>query len=359
MRYFLLVGEASGDLHAARLMQEIKRLDPDAVFAGLGGDRMIAEGLRAVLHIRELAFMGFSEVIRHLPQILRNFSRCKKEILAFQPDCVIPVDYPGFNLRLLPFLKKNKCKVVYYISPQLWAWHVSRVKIIKEYVDKMIVIFPFEEAFYQKYGVKAHYVGHPLLDNPDMTAADLPKKYIALLPGSRQQEIIRILPVMLQTADFFPDLRFEIAGVDWLGKSFYTPLMKNRKNVGLQFNRTAEILKQSDAALVTSGTATLETALLGVPQIVCYKASPISYFLGKKLVRVPFISIVNLIAEKEMVPERVQQQCTADMLRNDLQKILSPAVSDAMKKEYLHLREILGSKGASEKAAKIIVFGNG
>lgn len=357
MRYFLLVGEASGDLHAARLMQEIKRLDPDAVFAGLGGDRMIAEGLQAVLHIRELAFMGFSEVILHLPKILSNFSRCKKEILAFQPDCVIPVDYPGFNLRLLPFLKKNNFKVIYYISPQLWAWHVSRVKIIRKYVDEMVVIFPFEKAFYQKYDVKVHFVGHPLLDNPDMRATDLPKKHIALLPGSRKQEISRLLPVMLQTADFFPDLRFEIAGIDWLGESFYKSFIGNRKNIGLQFNRTADILKQSAAALVTSGTATLETALLGIPQIVCYKASPLSYFLGKKLVQVPFISIVNLIAEKEIVTERIQEQCSADILRNDLLKILTPAASDAMKREYASLRKLLGSEGASEKAARIVVSG--
>ncbi|MES2620521.1 MAG: lipid-A-disaccharide synthase, partial [Bacteroidota bacterium] len=297
MKYYLIAGEASGDLHGSNLIKELKLQDPEANIRCWGGDKMEAAGGNVVKHIRDLAFMGFFEVVKHLPTILQNISFCKKDILQFNPDVVILIDYPGFNFRLFKFLKQNRFKIFYYISPQLWAWKKGRVKQVKEYVDRMFVIFPFEKEFYAKHQVEVDFVGHPLLD--ELPASHQPiatSKTIAIIPGSRKQEVSYLLPEYLKVLSAFPEYKFIVTGMSAIGEEFYRNIIGDAK-VELRMDCTYDVLNQSHAALVTSGTASLETALHNVPEVVCYKGSPVSYYIIRFLIdkSIGFICIVNLI----------------------------------------------------------------
>lgn len=369
MKYYIIAGEASGDLHGSNLIREIKKLDNIADIRCWGGDLMQREGATLVKHYRDLAFMGFIEVIRNMGTIMKNLRFCKHDVRQFQPDVLILIDYPGFNLRIAEWAKKKGLKVVYYISPQIWAWKESRVKQIRKYVDKMLVILPFEKDFYKKWSYDVEYVGHPLADVVDtaQSAMDpLPgailsplneHNIIALLPGSRAQEVAKKLPVMLEVSRHFPDYRFIIAKAPSLDDSFYEPYMEPYKNVRSIRNKTYQLLLQAKAALVTSGTATLETALFGVPQVVCYKGSNISYQIAKRLIKVKYISLVNLIMDKEVVKELIQDDMNAENVRIELTKILKdqPTIN-RMKNDYATLKKLLSEGGhASEKAAKSIV----
>ncbi|MDD1525357.1 lipid-A-disaccharide synthase [Riemerella anatipestifer] len=363
MKYYIIAGEASGDLHGSNLMKALKQKDPNATFRFWGGDLMEQQGGTLVKHYRDLAFMGFVEVIQNLGTILRNIKFCKEDIRNFRPDVLILVDYPGFNLRIAKFAKKLGIKVVYYISPQLWAWKESRVNIIKKYVDEMLVILPFEKDFYKKHQVEAHFVGHPLLDAlSDLPPIDIQafkkehqlsdKKIIALLPGSREQEVKKMLSIMLSVRSEFKDYQFVIAGAPSLPKSFYESYVD--KEVCFISNKTYDLLRCSDAALVTSGTATLETALLEVPEVVCYRGSKISYEIAKRLIKhIKYISLVNLIMDKEVVKELIQDELNTPNLVKELKLILNENRASLLS-DYKILKEKLGGKGASEKAAEII-----
>lgn len=364
MRYYIIAGEASGDLHSSNLIQQIKEFDKEAEFRGFGGDKMQSEGVQLFRHYRDTAYMGFTEVVMHLRAILRNIEECKKDFEKYNPDALILVDYPGFNLRIAPHAKNAGFKVFYYISPQLWAWKSSRVKIIKKYVDKMYVILPFEKEFYKKFNYDVEYVGHPLLDEINNKVKNtlfykinsLPSDpVIAILPGSRKQEISVKLPVMLAMAKYFPKLQFLVACAPGIEKKFYEQFSREH-NVYYLFNQTYDILQHSEAAIVTSGTATLETALFNVPQIVCYKGSAVSYLIAKQLIKVKYISLVNLIADKQIVPELIQFKFTERNLYSHFERlILNDDFRSQMREDYELLREKLGGEGASEKTAKAIV----
>lgn len=365
MKYYIIAGEASGDLHASNLMKSLKFKDRNAEFRFWGGDLMEeVAGQKPVKHYKDLAFMGFLEVAKNLKTILGNIKFCKKDIESNRPDILILVDYPGFNLRIAEFAKKQGIKVVYYISPQLWAWKEGRVETIKKYVDEMLVILPFEEDFYKKHSIEAHFVGHPLLDAiSDLKPIDIQKfkfennlnekEIIALLPGSRKQEVEKMLELMLSVRSHFSDYQFVIAGAPSLPKEFYQKFTD--ENVHFVSNKTYDLLRCSAAALVTSGTATLETALLNVPEVVCYRGSRISYEIGKRLIKnIKYISLVNLIMDKEVVKELIQNELTTENLVNELNLILNVNRQKILS-DYRELRHKLGDSGASENAAKIIV----
>ena len=365
MKYYIIAGEASGDLHGSNLMKSLMHKDPNAEFRFWGGDLMEKQGGTLVKHYRDLAFMGFLEVALNLKTILNNIKFCKADIRNNRPDVLILVDYPGFNLRIAKFAKELGIKVVYYISPQLWAWKEGRVEIIKKYVDEMMVILPFEEDFYHKHNVKSHFVGHPLLDAIS-TLQDVDvevfkqennlneKEIIALLPGSRKQEVEKMLEIMLSVRPYFKDYQFVIAGAPSLEKDFYQKYVD--ENVHFVSNRTYDLLRCSKAALVTSGTATLETALLNVPEVVCYRGSKVSYAIAKRLVKhIKYISLVNLIMDKEVVKELIQSELNTDNLVEQLKFILEGEKRNLMLEEYEVLRSKLGGKGASDNAADIIL----
>ena len=366
MKYYIIAGEASGDLHASNLMKAILQKDPNTEFRFWGGDLMakVAEE-KPVKHYKELAFMGFLEVAMNLRTILKNIKLCKEDIKNYQPDVLVLVDYPGFNLRIAEFAKSIGIKVVYYISPQLWAWKEGRVETIKKYVDEMLVILPFEKDFYKKHQVEAHFVGHPLLDAisdlPEISAENFKKEnglndkeIIALLPGSREQEVEKMLSLMLSVRDSFKNYQFVIAGAPSLPKEFYQKFVDD--DVHFVSNKTYDLLRCSRAALVTSGTATLETALLNVPEIVCYRTSTISYEIGKRVVKnIKFISLVNLIMDREIVKELIQKELNTENLVAELSLILEGQKREEMLQNFELLREKLGGKGASEHAADIIV----
>ena len=367
MKYYIIAGEASGDLHGSNLIKELKKLDVAADFKVWGGDEMQAAGANVVKHYRDLAFMGFAEVIQNLPTIFRNLKFCKQDIEQFHPDALILIDYPGFNLRIAKWAKVNGLKVIYYISPQVWAWKENRVKEIKKYVDKMLVILPFEKAFYNKWNFNVEYVGHPLIEVMDqfrehnvekltLNIDQSNKKIIALLPGSRKQEIKRKLPIMLQTAANFPNHNFVVARAPGIEEEFYKSFLSAYKNVSGVVNQTYQLLSTADAALVTSGTATLETALFGVPEIVCYKGSLISFFIAKRLIKLKYISLVNLIMNKEVVKELIQDKLTVKNLTKELEQLLSNSTKQTqIKNDYADLKNLLTQGGnASAKAAKII-----
>lgn len=364
MRYYIIAGEASGDLHAGNLLKEIRKNDPTAEFRAWGGDLMEAAGAQLVKHYRELAFMGFAEVIRNLPTILGNLKFCKEDILSYQPDALILVDYPGFNIRISTWAKEKGIRVIYYISPQVWAWKENRVKKLKQSVGKMLVILPFEKAFYQKWNYEVEYVGHPLVEVIDSflsvhkqdVAAPNGRGIIALLPGSRKQEIIKKLPIMLEVAAYFPQFQFVVAKAPGQEDEFYTPMLEKYTNVSSVRNETYRLLSQAQAALVTSGTATLETALFGVPEVVCYKGSNISYQIAKRLIRVKYISLVNLIMDKSVVTELIQQELTPQNLKTELESLLFDQVRrSALQADYKALRELLSAGGhASYNAARLI-----
>lgn len=367
MKYYIIAGEASGDLHAANLMAEIRKKDPKAEFRAWGGDMMKRQGATLVKHYRHMAFMGFAEVVVNIRTILGNINECKKDLITYQPDLVILVDYPGFNLRIAKFAHQNHLKVCYYISPQVWAWKKRRVYKIKRYVNKMLVILPFEEPFYNEYGVNVAFVGHPLLD--ELAKMDIAtrssfvhknnlsekREIIALLPGSRKQEVERILPVMLKIIPKFPQYQFVIAGVSSIDEEIYSHLIKDT-DVRMVENQTYELLQNSSAALVTSGTATLECALLDVPEVVCYKASNASYRIAKSLIKVPYISLVNLIMEKEVVKELIQNDLNEENLTKELDSLLkNPKRQRRLLEDLDVLKDRLGNSGASEKAATVIM----
>lgn len=362
MKYYLIAGEASGDLHAANLMRELKVVDPNAQFRFWGGDKMQAQGGQLVKHYKDLAFMGFAEVVMNLRTILNNIKFCKKDILAYQPDVVILVDYPGFNLRIAKFLKKQGIKVFYYISPQIWAWKEGRVHGIKKTVDKMYVILPFEEAFYQKYDYPVDFVGHPLLDALEQRQPDGQflqrnglgnKPLIALLPGSRKQEIQRMLPILLSVVHRFPKYDFVVAGLNHIEPEFYEQAAKGHP-YKLVTDQTYALLEHSQAALVTSGTATLETALLNTPQVVCYKGGTLSYLIAKQVIKVPYIALVNLIMDRKVVDELIQNDLTEARLETTLNQLLQPAKRIQMQHDYEILRQKLGGPGASARAASLM-----
>ncbi len=365
MKYYIIAGEASGDLHGSNLMKALKIKDPAAEFRFWGGDLMAMQGGTLVKHYRDLAFMGFLEVAMNLRTILNNIKFCKEDIRNNRPDVLILVDYPGFNLRIAKFAKELGIKVVYYISPQLWAWKEGRVEIIKKYVDEMMVILPFEEDFYKKHGVHSHFVGHPLLDaistleNVDIEKFKKEhglneKEIIALLPGSRKQEVEKMLAMMLSVRPYFKEYQFVIAGAPSLPKEFYQNYVDD--NVHFVSNKTYDLLRCSKAALVTSGTATLETALLNVPEVVCYRGSKISYAIAKRLVKnIKYISLVNLIMDREVVKELIQNDLNTNNLVEELKKILNTDKRFEVFRDYELLKEKLGGKGASENAAEVIV----
>ncbi|MBC7867091.1 MAG: lipid-A-disaccharide synthase [Gloeobacteraceae cyanobacterium ES-bin-316] len=385
MNYYIISGEASGDLHGSNLIKELHKIDGQASIRCWGGELMQAAGATLVKHYRDLAFMGFAEVVKNLPTIFKNISFCKKDILAHRPDVLVLIDYPGFNLRIAKWARQQGLKIVYYISPQIWAWKESRIHSIKKNVDKMLVILPFEKDFYAKWNFEAEYVGHPLvevvaafkaskdrsylskaapdvdvqsisLDVPNDTEQKSPPKIIALLPGSRQQEILKKLPIMLGVATHFPDYKFVVAKAPGLPEDFYADLLAPYSNVGSVANATYDLLSQSAAALVTSGTATLETALFNVPEVICYKGNSISYHIARRLIKIKYICLVNLIMDKEVVKELIQDELTIPNLAAELEQLLkNKEKQTSLQKDYDDLKNLLSAGGhASSNAAKSI-----
>lgn len=367
MKYYIIAGEASGDLHGSNLIKELHKKDVQATVRCWGGNKMEAAGATLVKHYRDLAFMGFAEVIKNLPTILRNLTSCKKDIIAFDPDALVLIDYPGFNLRISKWAHERGIKVIYYISPQVWAWKENRVKGIRKHVDKMLVILPFEKAFYKKWLYEVEYVGHPLVEVIDEFIAEHNTSSvlsthnnagtIALLPGSRQQEILIKLPIMLQVAQHFPEYSFVVAKAPGLDEQFYSALLAPYKNVYAVAGKTYDLLFNAKAALVTSGTATLETALFAVPEVICYKGSNISYQIAKRLIRIRFIGLVNLIMDKEVVKELIQNDLTVENLVKELRPLLTDSQKKlSLQKDYAELKKILSAGGhASSNAATSIV----
>lgn len=362
MKLYIIAGEASGDLHGANLIRALKRLAPETECRVWGGDRMAAAGGELVKHYRDLAFMGFVEVAKNLRTILRNLNFCKKDILAYRPDALVLIDYPGFNLRIAKWAKRQGLRTIYYISPQIWAWHTSRVKAIQRDVDKMLVILPFEQAFFAKHGVEVEFVGHPLLDSVGVESAEAgasvhagASDHIALLPGSRRQEIGRILPAMLSVVRDFPEHKFVVAGAASLPRAVYEPILKQYPGVEFVQGRTYDVLRSARAALVKSGTSTLETALFDVPQVVCYAGSAVSYAIARRLVEVKYISLVNLILDRPLVRELIQRDLNRENLKLALGEILQAEHAASIRAGYAELREKLGAGGASERAARAIL----
>lgn len=369
MRYYIIAGEASGDLHGSNLVKSIRAKDSQAEIRGWGGDLMQEAGAEVVKHYRELAFMGFAEVIMNLRTILGNIKECKKDIESYHPDAVILIDYPGFNLRIAEFVKNLGIKVYYYISPQIWAWKKGRVHKIAKFTDKIFTILPFEKEFYANYGYEVEYVGHPLLDAIDNRDTSTEKKValrkefqlsekpiIAILPGSRKQEIGVMLPIMLRQIQNFPKYQFVIAAAPSFDLSYFEPFTAKYPTLKIISNRTYDILQISTAALVTSGTATLETALFRVPEVVCYKGNVISYNIAKRIVDIKYISLVNLILDEEVVTELIQRDLNEKLLKKELGKLLgnTPERKQMMDK-FEQLINTLGSGGASDKTAELLI----
>ena len=369
MKYYVIAGEASGDLLGSYLMKSIKKMDKTADFRCWGGDLMEKQGGEIIKHYKDLAFMGFCEVAKNLRTILKNMTICKVDILLYEPDVIILIDYPGFNLRIAEFAKEQNIRVVYYVSPQIWAWKKNRVHKIKRDVDTMITILPFEKDFYAKYNYTAYYVGHPLLDviNDEIEKEDWQtfkanynlddRPVIAVLPGSRRQELKKMLPVMVQMVAHFSEYQFVMSKVKWQPLSLYQSHIKN-KQITLTEGNTYSLLHHAQAAIVTSGTATLETALWNVPQVVCYKGSFLSYLIARALVgkHLKYISLVNLILNKPAVTELIQYECNPKKLKAEFAKIMNDTHTiDTMKNDYKQLQHILGDAGASDNAAKLIV----
>ena len=362
-RIYIIAGEASGDLHGANLLKELYNLDYSISVRAWGGDRMKNEGATLVKHISDLAFMGFIEVILNLSTILKNINFCKKDILEFKPDVLLLIDYPGFNLRIAQWAKKNGIKVHYYISPQVWAWKKSRVKIIKASVDKMYSILPFENDFYKQFDYETQYVGHPLLDEVEnfnqvrLTKDEFLNKnklsqvpIISILPGSRKQEIKVKLPIMLDAVKSLKNYQIVIAGAPNQTAKMYEEF--EAQGCKIIFGQTYDLLSNSEAAIVTSGTATLETAILNIPEVVCYKGSWISYFIAKSLIKINYISLVNLIMDQQIVRELIQGECNPFKIREELDLLLNDKnYREVMLSNFEIMREKLGGQGASKKVA--------
>lgn len=362
MKYYVIAGEASGDLHGANMLKALIQYDNNAAIRAWGGDRMQAAGATLVKHYRDLAFMGFWEVAKNIKTILKNIQICKEDITAFKPDALILIDYPGFNLRIAKWAKENKIPVHYYISPQVWAWKENRVKLMAKVIDYLYVILPFEKPFFEKkHQIPVDFVGHPLLDEISQFDAGSEEAFrtehklannkpiIALLPGSRTQEVKKMLHVMVEVCHKFPNYCFVVAAAPHLDNTLFEQLP-----VHVVREQTYSLLAHAKAALVTSGTATLETALFNVPQIVCYKTSSLSYAIGKQVVKLPFISLVNLILDEEVVPERVQSQCNTRQLTQDLEAIIDGPKRKAQLNAYKKLKTELGDCGASNAVASLI-----
>lgn len=375
MKYYIIAGEASGDLHGSNLIRALREKDPHADIRCWGGDKMEAAAATLVKHYKDLAFMGFIEVLNNLGTILRNIRFCKEDITAYQPDVLILIDYPGFNLRIAKWAKQQGFKIIYYISPQVWAWKENRVKLIKQCVDKMLVILPFEKAFYQKWNYEVEYVGHPLVEvveeymnkeqerrNSELQTSNLKlqtSNIIALLPGSRKQEILKKLPIMLEVTKRFPEYRFVVAKAPGLDEAFYSTLLAPYGNVSSVKDQTYSLLMQAKAALVTSGTATLETALFGVPEVICYKGNALSYQIAKRLVNIKFIGLVNLIMDKEVMKELIQDDLTPGNLEKELDRLLNdPEKQRQVKEDYAALKTLLsqGGNASANAAASIHAF---
>lgn len=364
-RIYILAGEASGDLHAGALVRALKELQPDLQIRGWGGDHMAAAGCTVVKHYRDLAFMGFVEVVRNLSTIRRNFAFARKDILDFRPDTVVFVDYPGFNLRLLPWVKRQGFRTVWYIAPQVWAWHASRVKILRRWADELLIILPFEAEFFASHGVTARFVGHPLASRIGSFRADPqfrtkwgldPEGPIAaLLPGSRGQELQGILPVMLETARRRADLQWVIAAAPSLPDSLYLEMIPEGQAIHLVRDATYDLLAHSHVALVTSGTATLETALFRVPEVVLYKGNPISFWIARRLVNIAYISLVNLLLDRPHVRELIQHEMTAEKVLEALQELEDPVQRQRIMEGYEELWKSLGGRDASSEAAQVIL----
>lgn len=363
MRYYLIAGEASGDLHGANLMRALKTEDPQAEFRFLGGDLMLEQGGEIVKHYKDMAYMGFLEVVLNLRTILQNMKFAKADLLKYQPDALILIDFPGFNLKIAEFAKQHGIKVFYYISPKVWAWNQKRVLKIKKVVDKLFCILPFEVDFYKSWGTEVDYVGNPLLDaiaafQPDADFKTIhqlgTEPIVALLPGSRKQEILKILPDMLSTATRFKDYQFVIAGAPNFDLAFYKQFMAGQ-NVPVVFNNTYNLLLNSQAAIVTSGTATLETALFHIPEVVVYKTSAISVAIARLVIKIRFISLVNLIMDRLVVKELIQEDCNPDKISKELNVILKGEGRNKMLADYAELADKMGTPGASEKTAKLIL----
>lgn len=358
-KIFIISGEASGDLHGANLIKAMHEIHPDLEIKGWGGDLMEAQGMVLLEHYKNLAFMGFTEVLMNIRTILSNFKRCKAQITEFQPDAVIFIDYPGFNLRMAKFVKESGILSLFYISPTIWAWKENRVHKIKAFVDEMYTILPFEAAFYEKFDSKVNFVGHPLLDlvSEEFNADEFRTKnnlssapIIAVLPGSRTQEIERMLSIMLEASDKFPSYQIVIAGAPSKDISVYENFLSEK--VHLVFDQTYDLFHAAEAGWVTSGTATLEAAIHKMPQVVVYKAGNISYQIAKRLVKVKYISLVNLIMDKEVVTELIQADVTTSNLISEMKLILkNGSKREGLLKEYGHLKHALGDEGASKKAA--------
>ncbi len=369
MRYYIIAGEASGDMHGANLMKSLKAKDPEADFRFWGGDKMLAVGGTMVMHYRETAYMGFVEVAKNLPSIFRNLKFCKEDISSYGPDALILIDYPGFNIRIAEWASgklSQQSRVMYYISPQVWAWKAKRAIKLKQSVDRMFVILPFEKSFYKQYDFDVTYVGHPLLDElihveKDQTFLnrhdlDPNRKIVALLPGSRKQEVESHLETMLGLVDTFSDLDFVIAGVPSLDIRLYQKLMPgSSENTYLVMDETRSLLQHADAAVVASGTATLETAMFKVPQVVGYRGGFLSYQIARHLINIKYISLVNLIAEQELVKELVQNEFTTENLGAELKNILQSDHRHRIIQGYESLYQKLGGPGASDHTADEIV----
>lgn len=367
MKYYIISGEASGDLHGANLIKSLRKQDPQAQFRVWGGDLMQAEGAVLVKHYRDLAFMGFAEVVAHLGQILRNFRLCKKDLRQYAPDVVILIDYPGFNMRMMRFAYRQGYKVVYYIAPQVWAWRTKRIKKLKKYTHQIYTLLPFERKFYQKYQATALFEGNPLADaiaayKPDQAFIETFKKadsrpVAVILPGSRKQEINRIFPLMLQVASKMPQYRFVVAGTPNLPAEIYAKHLQNYPQIELVLNHTYDLFSIARAGMIKSGTSTLEAALFSVPQVVCYRTSGITYAMGRLLVnpQVRFISLVNLIMDSPTVCELLQGDFTAGRLEQEFEKIVNDTPErKKMLQDYTNLQQIMGNGGTSDKVAASI-----
>ncbi|MEQ9219750.1 MAG: lipid-A-disaccharide synthase [Cyclobacteriaceae bacterium] len=364
MRYFVIAGERSGDMHAARLIDQLRKQDPNAEIFAWGGDLMQAAGAKLLQHYREISFMGLWEVIKNLGVINKKLSLCKSHISEHQPDVLILVDFPGFNLRMAEFGKSSGIKTSYYISPKIWAWKKGRIKKIRQFVDQMLVILPFETEFYKALNYPVKYVGNPLVESIEDYSYDFSgleqinasdRKKVAVLPGSRSQEVEKAISVINQLAKQRPEILFLVAGVDNLPVKAYQGI-GSLENVSIHYNKTYELLRMADVAIVTSGTATLETAIVGTLQVVVYKTSWLTYLIGRMLVKIQFISLVNLIAEKRVVEELIQSDYQADVILNHVDKLLHDKDTvSKMKDGYVEIRERLGQKKAAQNAASEII----
>jgi len=365
MKFYCIAGERSGDLHGGNLIKSISKIAPQSLFRGFGGDYMQSAGMDVVVHYRELAFMGFAEVLANLRTISKKLKQCQADILNHNPDTLVLIDYAGFNMRIAKFARKKGIKVYWYISPKVWAWNQSRALKLKANVDKMFVILPFEKAFFKKYDWNVDYVGNPVLDavkahRPDQSFLEKNSfkrdaSLVALLPGSRKQELQRMIPLMAAVASKLPNVQFGLATVNNLSEELYAPL-KSLSNVRFISDATYDLLTNAQAAIVTSGTATLETALFRVPQVVVYKTSGFSYRIAKMAIKVPFISLVNLVAEREVVKELIQDNASEEKTLREIKLILEDSNHrESIRKGYEEIIRILDTGSASENTARLMV----